>query len=125
MKPKSKTDLTDDLRPEYDLRKLLKRGVRGKYYRRYRAANTQTTPRTDWSRLKKMRDRDTDHSDVPPLDASFFKNASLRLPERKRPVALRLDPDIVDWLERQGKGCRTRINAVLRLYMEAQTVEPK
>jgi len=35
MKPKPKTNLTDDLRPEYDLRKLLKHGVRGKYYRRY------------------------------------------------------------------------------------------
>ena len=35
MKKKSNTDLNDDLRPEYDLRKLLKGGVRGKYYRRY------------------------------------------------------------------------------------------
>ena len=67
-----------------------------------------------------MRDRDIDHSDVPPLDASFFKNATIRLPERKRPVALRLDPDILDWFKRQGKGYQTRINAVLRLYMEAR-----
>jgi len=82
--------------------------------------NTRNTSRTDWERLKKMRDRDIDHSDVPPLDASFFKNAIIRLPERKRPVALRLDPDILDWFKRQGKGYQTRINAVLRLYMEAR-----
>ena len=85
-----------------------------------KAANTRNTSRTDWERLKKMRDRDIDHSDVPPLDASFFKNATIRLPERKRPVALRLDPDILDWFKRQGKGYQTRINAVLRLYMEAR-----
>ena len=29
--------MEDDLRPEYDLRKLLKRGVRGKYLKNYRA----------------------------------------------------------------------------------------
>jgi hypothetical protein len=29
--------MEDDLRPEYDLQQLLKRGVRGKYLQRYRA----------------------------------------------------------------------------------------
>jgi hypothetical protein len=29
--------MEDDLRPEYDLRELLKRGVRGKYLKHYRA----------------------------------------------------------------------------------------
>ena len=37
MKKKSKTEMTDELRPEYDLRKLLKGGVRGKYAKRFRA----------------------------------------------------------------------------------------
>jgi len=37
MKKKSKTEMSDELRPEYDLRKLLKGGVRGKYAERYRA----------------------------------------------------------------------------------------
>lgn len=31
------TEMNDDLRPEYDLRVLLKDGVRGKYVDRYRA----------------------------------------------------------------------------------------
>ena len=34
---KPKTEMNDELRPEYDLRKLLKGGVRGKYAERYRA----------------------------------------------------------------------------------------
>jgi hypothetical protein len=37
MKKKSMTEMSDELRPEYDFRKLLKRGVRGKYAERYRA----------------------------------------------------------------------------------------
>ena len=35
MKSKHKTEMDDDLRPEYDLRDLLKDGVRGKYAERY------------------------------------------------------------------------------------------
>jgi len=37
MNKKSKTELNDELRPEYDLHKLLKGAVRGKYVKRYRA----------------------------------------------------------------------------------------
>jgi len=37
MKKKSKTEVDDDLRPEYDLRRLLRGSVRGKYAERYRA----------------------------------------------------------------------------------------
>ena len=35
MKKKSKDDKSDDLRPEYDLRELLKNGVQGKYADRF------------------------------------------------------------------------------------------
>ena len=34
---KKKTELNDELRPEYDMKSLLKGGVRGKYAARYRA----------------------------------------------------------------------------------------
>jgi hypothetical protein len=37
MKKKRTDKMTDELRPEYDLRQLLKGGVRGKYAARYRA----------------------------------------------------------------------------------------
>ena len=36
MKTKSKGERADDLRPEYDLKELLKGGVQGKYADRYR-----------------------------------------------------------------------------------------
>jgi len=37
MKKKIKNEMNDELRPEYDLRQLLKGAVRGKYAARYRA----------------------------------------------------------------------------------------
>ena len=37
MSKKPKSEMTDELRPEYDLHKLLKDGVRGKYAARYEA----------------------------------------------------------------------------------------
>lgn len=37
MKKKLTDKMNDDLRPEYDLRQLLKGGIRGKYAARYRA----------------------------------------------------------------------------------------
>ena len=42
MKKENLIDMEDDLRPEYDLEKLLKDGVRGKYVERYRAGQFST-----------------------------------------------------------------------------------
>jgi uncharacterized protein (DUF4415 family) len=38
----------------------------------------------------------------------------------KRQVTLRLDEDVLDYFKRQGKGYQTRINAVLRAFVERQ-----
>jgi uncharacterized protein (DUF4415 family) len=37
------------------------------------------------------------------------------------PVNAKFDRDVVDWFKRQGRGYQTRMNAVLRKYMEAQS----
>ena len=38
---------------------------------------------------------------------------------RKAAISLRVDPEVLDWFRTQGPGYQTRINAVLRAYMEA------
>ena len=38
---------------------------------------------------------------------------------RKSAISLRLDPEVLDWFRTQGPGYQTRMNAVLRAYMEA------
>lgn len=73
---------------------------------------------TDWDRLDAMTDADIDTSDIPPLDDDFFASAELRLPRKKQTITMRVDPDVLDWFRAQGKGYQTRMNAVLRLYME-------
>jgi uncharacterized protein (DUF4415 family) len=51
-------------------------------------------------------------------DADWWRDAEV-VPARKQPVTLRLDPDILAWFRDQGPGYQTRINAVLRRYMDA------
>ncbi len=38
---------------------------------------------------------------------------------RKEAISLRLDAEVLDWFRSRGPGYQTRINAVLRAYMEA------
>jgi uncharacterized protein (DUF4415 family) len=40
--------------------------------------------------------------------------------ENKRPVTMRLDPDILEHFKRSGRGWQSRINAILRTYIESQ-----
>lgn len=76
--------------------------------------------KTDLKKLDAMKDEDIDLSDVPELDDNFFKKAQLKLPE-KLPITIRLDADVIAWFKSQGKGYQTRINKLLRTYMESHT----
>jgi uncharacterized protein (DUF4415 family) len=53
-----------------------------------------------------------------PTDAEFRKKARVVIPAAKRTITIRLDADLLEWLRKQ-KGYQTRINAVLRTYMDA------
>lgn len=75
--------------------------------------------RTDWSRLARQDDKDIDTSDIPELDQDFFRQAELRVPA-KQTVTIRLDSDVLAWFKEQGSGYQTRINQLLRQYMQAQ-----
>jgi uncharacterized protein (DUF4415 family) len=68
-----------------------------------------------------MRDADIDFSDIPKLGKSFWKTARLTMPEPKERLTIRVDHDVVQWLKQNGRGYQTRINAILRSYMEAET----
>lgn len=76
--------------------------------------------KTDWKRLSDMDDQHIDTSDIPELDDAFFQNAEIKVPS-KQPVTLRLDTDVLMWFKSQGSGYQTRINKLLRSYMESQT----
>lgn len=69
--------------------------------------------------LKDDADRVIDYSDIPELDADFWHDATMKLPEPKTGVYIRIDADMLEWFKRQGKGYQTRINAILKSYYEA------
>ena len=56
------------------------------------------------------------------LDEHLWRNARIVMPDDKgkTPVSLRGDTEAVEWFTQQGKGYLTRMNAVLRAYVETQ-----
>lgn len=74
---------------------------------------------TDLHELAARPDEDTDVSDIPELDEAFFREAEWQ-PPIKKPVTIRLDADVLEWFRSQGPGYQTRINRLLRRYMEVQ-----
>lgn len=70
--------------------------------------------------LAAMSDEDIDYSDIPPLDNEFWEKAVLIPAPGKERLTLRLDNYVIDWFKRRGRGYQSRINAVLRSYVEAQ-----
>ncbi len=81
---------------------------------------------SDWRRVRALTDRqirraiETD-PEARPTDRDFWKNARVVMPKAKETITIRLDADLLEWLRRQ-KGYQTRINAVLRSYMQAHLV---
>jgi uncharacterized protein (DUF4415 family) len=76
------------------------------------------TTKTDWKRLEAMPDSSIDTSEMPELGDDFFQRAELHTPA-KQAVTMRLDADVLTWLATRP-GYQTRINKLLRAYMQAQ-----
>ena len=71
----------------------------------------------DIKRLRAKRDEDIDFSDAPPvLDWSKAEIGKFYRPQKK-PVTIRLDADVVDWLKSAGRGYQTKANWLLRSAM--------
>jgi uncharacterized protein (DUF4415 family) len=51
-----------------------------------------------------------------PTDEAFWKTARVVMPQPKKTVTMRLDADLLAWFRRH-RGYQTRINAILRAYM--------
>ncbi|HTW30596.1 MAG TPA: BrnA antitoxin family protein [Candidatus Sulfotelmatobacter sp.] len=54
-----------------------------------------------------------------PVGDDFWKRARIVMPPGKTSVHLRVDSDVFEWFKKQGQGHLTRMNAVLRSYVEA------
>ena len=89
---------------------------------RRRRANPKRGTGTDWGGLRRKSAasiRKAADPDVQATDAEFWKNAKVVMPTPKEIVTMRLDADLLRWF-RQQRGYQTRINAILRAYMQAR-----
>lgn len=79
--------------------------------------------KTNWARVDAMTDEeieaqmrdDPDWADFMDID---WSKATVVYPVEKKAVSIRLDSDVLDFFKAEGKGYQTRINAVLRSYMQ-------
>ncbi|MBG0795928.1 BrnA antitoxin family protein [Methylocystis sp. H62] len=83
-----------------------------------------TTAKYTLSEIKAARARGEDPTrrDAPEAESlgeDFWKDARVMMPRGKTSVHLRLDSDVVEWFKAHGKGHLTRMNAVLRAYVDA------
>jgi uncharacterized protein (DUF4415 family) len=79
---------------------------------------------TDFPRVRKtinadiLRDRDAPEW-TPERFARAVARKGLKPVPRKALLSLRIDSDVIEWFRRQGPGYQSRMNALLRAYMEA------
>jgi len=70
--------------------------------------------------MAQVSDDDIDTSDIPEVGNEFWEKAVLIPAPGKERLTLRLDNYVIDYFKRRGRGYQSRINAVLRSYVEAQ-----
>jgi uncharacterized protein (DUF4415 family) len=82
--------------------------------------------KTDWERVGRKTDKEirqavaSDPDAAPIASAEWFKHVQVQILKPKKAVSVRLDQDILEWFRQHGKGYQTRINAVLRAYVDSQ-----
>lgn len=81
--------------------------------------NTRRRSKTGWKRLDALKGSQIDFSDAPELGPDFFVSAIL-WPGPKEQIPLRVDPDVLTFFRKRGRGYQTTTNAVLRKYREAR-----
>jgi uncharacterized protein (DUF4415 family) len=86
-----------------------------------RAAKYPTRGRADLARLRRVTDREiaeTAPEELPILPDDFWRNARVVSPVVKRAISLRVDSDVLEWFRATGPRYQSRMNAVLRSYMQ-------
>jgi uncharacterized protein (DUF4415 family) len=76
------------------------------------------------SKVRKAIDADVVRdADAPTWTPEMFARAiarkGLKPVPRKALLSLRIDSDVIEWFRKQGAGYQSRMNALLRAYMEA------
>ena len=77
---------------------------------------------TDWRRIDALTNDELeaaiDHEDEGEFD---WSQVTVGMPTPKKQLTVRFDLDMVEWFRAQGAGYQTRMNQVLRSYVEARS----
>ncbi|MEQ8403727.1 MAG: BrnA antitoxin family protein [Oceanicaulis sp.] len=69
--------------------------------------------------IEAIRDEDIDFSDIPELTEEDFARGVWKPGYGKKQLTVRFDADVIAFFKEGGRGYQTRMNAVLRAYMNA------
>lgn len=88
-------------------------------------ASTSRKSRTDLSRVRQLTDANmVKDGDAPEWTPAMFARAvarkGLNPVPKKALLSLRIDADVIEWFKAQGAGYQSRMNALLRAFMEAR-----
>jgi uncharacterized protein (DUF4415 family) len=73
------------------------------------------------ARLATIRDQDIDLTDIPETyHVPWTRPGALIPAENKRQITLRIDADVLEFFKTTGRRYQTRMNEVLRAYVNAQ-----
>jgi uncharacterized protein (DUF4415 family) len=85
-----------------------------------RAMHARGETRSDWeAAARKPLPDGADPDDA--MEEAGWATTELPMPKRKVHTNLRIDADVLAYFREQGKGYQTKINAVLRSYVEQVT----
>ena len=80
--------------------------------------------RTDWARVDAMTEAELEASIAADPDdvheTPDWGQAVLGLPPRKEHINIRIDADVLAWFKQTGRGYQTRMNNVLRAFVESR-----
>ena len=66
-----------------------------------------------------MPDEQIDYSDAPHLTDAVWVKAAANVPRTKKQITLRIDAEVLEFFRHTGPRYQSRMNAVLRSYVEA------
>lgn len=79
--------------------------------------------RADFDRMRGMSEADIERTSPPELanlPPDFWDSARMVPPVLKEPISIRVDEDVLAWFRKKGPRYQSRMNAVLRSYVEAK-----
>ncbi|MEP3047146.1 MAG: BrnA antitoxin family protein [Roseibium sp.] len=85
--------------------------------------NIKTASLTELRAMKERGEISAPEKNATQLDLpdNFWDNAKVSEPKKKHSVHLRIDDDVFEFFRNQGKGHISRMQAVLRSYVDACT----